>query len=98
MLTITQNAAEAIKGIVQMSELPDEGGLRIAAQDPSVDSGPPSFELTLAPEPDDADEVLQEEGAQIFLEPKAASYLDDKVLDAQIETDRVNFTVLAQEA
>jgi Fe-S cluster assembly iron-binding protein IscA len=46
--------------------------------------------------PAEDDEVIEEHGARVFLEPAAASLLDDKVLDANVEEDRVAFTIADQ--
>jgi Fe-S cluster assembly iron-binding protein IscA len=78
MLTITDHAAEAIRSLAADAELPDGGGLRIAAPDP--DQG---LELSLAGQPAADDVVLSGEGVTIFLEPVAAEALDDMVLDVQ---------------
>jgi Fe-S cluster assembly iron-binding protein IscA len=78
MLAITDTAAEAIKTLTMDAELPDGGGLRIAAPDP--DEG---LELSLAGRPDADDVVLSGEGVAVFLEPLAAEVLDDKILDVQ---------------
>jgi Fe-S cluster assembly iron-binding protein IscA len=78
MLAITDTAAEAIKSLTSDAELPDGGGLRIAAPDP--DQG---LELSLAGRPDTDDVVLTGDGVAVFLEPIAAEVLDDKVLDVQ---------------
>jgi iron-sulfur cluster assembly protein len=45
----------------------------------------PSYALELAPEPADEDEVVEDEGAQVFVDPAARQTLDDKQLDADIE-------------
>jgi Fe-S cluster assembly iron-binding protein IscA len=78
MLAITETAAEAIKTLTTEAQLPDGGGLRIAAPDP--DQG---LELSLAPQPDTEDVVLNGDGMSVFLEPLAAQALDDKILDVQ---------------
>ncbi|GAA1868514.1 iron-sulfur cluster biosynthesis family protein [Pseudonocardia ailaonensis] len=78
MLAITDTAAEAIKSLTSDAELPDGGGLRIAATD--AEEG---LELSLAAQADQADTVLEGEGLTVFLEPTAAEVLDDKVLDVQ---------------
>lgn len=92
MLAITENAAEAIQAIVASSEAPVEAGLRIAAR-PEEER---KLELTIAAVPAEDDEVVEEHGAQVFLDPEAASYLDDKVLDARVEGQQVGFEVLEQ--
>lgn len=78
MLAITDLAAEAIKTLTTDAELPDGGGLRIAAPNPQE-----GLELTLAGQPAQNDVVLSGEGVSVFLEPAAAEVLDDKVLDVQ---------------
>jgi Fe-S cluster assembly iron-binding protein IscA len=78
MLAITDTAAEAIKSLTIDADLPDGGGLRIAAPDP--DQG---LELSLAGRPDADDVVLSGDGIAVFLEPIAAEVLEDKVLDVQ---------------
>jgi Fe-S cluster assembly iron-binding protein IscA len=78
MLAITDLAAEAIKSLTNDAELPDGGGLRIAAPDPEQ-----GLELSLAGQPATDDVVLSGEGVSVFLEPVAAEALDDKVLDVQ---------------
>ena len=78
MLAITDLAAEAIKTLTNDAELPEGGGLRIAAPDPQK-----GLELSLAGQPATDDVVLAGEGVSVFLEPVAAEVLDDKVLDVQ---------------
>jgi len=83
MLAITDTAAEAIKSLTTDAELPDGGGLRIAAPDPEE-----GLELSLAGRPDTDDVVLSGDGVSVFLEPLAAEVLDDKILDVQpVPTD-----------
>ncbi|MGI5125889.1 adhesin [Pseudonocardia sp. CA-107938] len=78
MLAITDLAADAIKTLTTDAELPEGGGLRIAAPDPQE-----GLELTLAGQPAENDVVLAGDGVSVFLEPAAAQVLDDKVLDVQ---------------
>lgn len=78
MLAITDHAAEAIKTLSSDAELPEGGGLRIAA--PTSDEG---LELSLATQPAADDVVLAGDGVTVFLEPAVVDVLDDKVLDVQ---------------
>jgi iron-sulfur cluster assembly protein len=95
VLAITENAAEAIQTIVASSpKVPEEAGLRIAAR-PGEERE--KLELTIAAIPAEDDEVVEEHGAHVFLDPEAASYLEDKVLDARVEGHQVGFEVLEQE-
>jgi iron-sulfur cluster assembly protein len=92
MLTLTNNAVEAVKGLVSTSqEIAETGGLRLTAQ---RDGTQASFKLRVAQVPAEDDQVIESRGARVFVEPDAASLLDDKVLDAAIEQDGVAFMVL----
>ena len=93
MLTITTQAATAIKGIVESAQV-EGAGLRIYAE-PQSDSQA-SLEIALAPEPSPSDKVLDAEGAPVYLEPQAAEFLEDKQLDADVEGDQVRFSVTEQ--
>jgi len=37
--------------------------------------------------------VIEEDGARVFLDPEAASLLDDKVLDVSVERNQLAFTI-----
>ncbi|MDO8213506.1 HesB/YadR/YfhF-family protein [Conexibacter sp. CPCC 206217] len=91
MLTITENAAEAIRGICAAPEIPDGAGIRIATQPGAQQPG--ALEVTVAEVPADSDHVLDEAGARVFVEDTAAQILDDKMLDAQIDGQRVGFYI-----
>jgi Fe-S cluster assembly iron-binding protein IscA len=95
MLTLTDSAVSAIRGLTSQPELPVETGLRIMAQGDEA----PSLQLSLAEAPVAGDEVVEEDGARVFLEPAAAVLLDDKSLDAQVtEQGQVAFSVSEQAA
>jgi iron-sulfur cluster assembly protein len=95
VLVLTHDAATVIRSIVDQSEVADEGGLRIAARALGDDEA--TLELSVAGEPETADEVVEQEGAQVFLEPVAAQALADKVLDAAVEEGGgVRFTLSEQ--
>ena len=88
MLAISPAASEAIKGLVAASDLPPEGGVRISRHP----QGAGMFELSLAPEAGEADAVVEEQGATVFLDDEVAPLLGDKTLDAQIQGEQVAFT------
>jgi iron-sulfur cluster assembly protein len=91
VLTITQNAADAIRTIVDSSDLESGAGLRISAA--PVSETEARLELTLAEGPAQSDEVIEENDASVFLEPAVAQYLEDKVLGAEVQEDQVRFTI-----
>jgi iron-sulfur cluster assembly protein len=95
MLTITSTAAEAIRSIVQGTDVPDEGGIRISVAQQNGSQA--SLELALSPAPMEGDSVLDMDGAHVFLDEMATMALDDKALDADIEGDEISFGIVEQE-
>jgi iron-sulfur cluster assembly protein len=94
VLTITNDAAEAIRVVRDALELPESAGLRISTAPQSMNGTGPSFAVEFAPQPTPEDQVLEGEGAQIFLAPEAEAALDDKQLDADIEAGgEIKFTI-----
>ena len=94
LLALTDSAVEAVKSIVSSSEEASEmGGLRMVAERAGTQA---NFQLSVVPLPAEDDEVIDEQGARVFLEPEAASLLDEKVLDASVEQDQVAFTMADQ--
>ncbi len=95
MLEITQPARDAIRNILQESEVGPNGGLRIFGSDEG--SGETEFEFELAPEPAEGDEVVRDGGAVVFLDQTAAELLADKTLDAHSHGDHVHFSLDEQD-
>jgi Fe-S cluster assembly iron-binding protein IscA len=95
-LVLTDNASSVIKTLTDNnSDTADDVGLRIA---PSAEGERPTdLAVSLVGEPAEQDEVLEQDGAKVFLDPGAADMLEDKVLDATVEPDgRVRFLVSVQ--
>ena len=91
MLTLTISAAEAVKHAMDAAEgLPDGGGVRISAQDVGDSTG---LGLAVAPMPGEDDQVIEEEGARVFVAPEVAPFLEDKVLDAEHEGSSIHFSL-----
>jgi Fe-S cluster assembly iron-binding protein IscA len=95
LLALTDNAVQAVKHIVASSEGSETGGLRMVAEREGTQA---NFALSVVPLPAEDDAVVEEQDARVFLEPEAASLLDDKVLDAVVEQNRVSFTIVDQAA
>jgi len=96
VLTLTDTAAEAIRGIVAAPELPDGAGLRIATQPGPGEAS--TLEVSVAETPAETDQVVDESGARVFVEADAVPLLDGKLLDAQIDGTRVGFMLSEQPA
>ncbi len=95
MLTITSNAAEAIRAIVQGTDVPDDGGIRISIA--RQNGSQASLELALSPAPMEGDDVLELNGAHVFLDEMASVALDDKSLDAEMEGGEISFGIVERE-
>jgi iron-sulfur cluster assembly protein len=89
VLTLTPVATQAIRQLTTQADEPDATGIRIS-QGPETPQGT-ALELSLVPEPEPEDETVDEDGATVYLEPHVAGFLDDKVLDAQVEEGQVTF-------
>jgi Fe-S cluster assembly iron-binding protein IscA len=93
VLTLTDGAASVIRTLTSQPELPAETGLRITARDEEM----ATFQLAVTEGPVAGDQVIEAEGARVFLEPTAATALDDKALDAQVNDEGdVAFSVADQ--
>jgi Fe-S cluster assembly iron-binding protein IscA len=92
MLTLTDNASTLIKNLTDQTAVADNAGLRISSTE-----GSDGLSVDLSPEPQPTDQVVESEGARVFLEPNAGMILDDKVLDAQLdEGGAVTFAIAQQ--
>jgi Fe-S cluster assembly iron-binding protein IscA len=93
MLNLSADAASEIRRLADGSERPDTAGLRISNDSP----GSVRVSLAVLPAADDA--VINESGARIFLDQRAASILDDKTLATITDKDgRVHFAIAEQSA
>jgi iron-sulfur cluster assembly protein len=79
MLTLTESAAAVIRDITSQDAVPEGAGLRIAADQ----SG--ALTLSMSPEPEQDDQVVDSAGARLFLDSEAAPMLDDKALDVAVD-------------
>ena len=91
MLTLTENASTVVKTLVDQQD--EVHGLRISQDAPDS----PALHVIPAQQPQPGDQVVEEHGAQIYLEETAAVTLDDKILDAQVDgSGGVQFTIAQQ--
>ena len=82
MLVLTPTAVAVVNTLTALPGRPEGAGLRI-----SSDTAPPEggLQVEITPGPAEHDQVHTEAGVRVFLDPDAASYLDDKVLDATVD-------------
>jgi Fe-S cluster assembly iron-binding protein IscA len=93
MITLTTQATDAIKELVEGADLPDTGGLRLDMSDGTMNSAPPSLALTLVETPATGDEVIDEGDVHVYVSREAAPILDGKEIDARSEPGGVTFLV-----
>jgi len=86
MLMLTEAAAEVVKSLTSTPQAPEGAGLRISSGTPQPGEAG-ALQVSAAPGPSENDQVIEASGAHLYLEPQAAAYLADKVLDAQVDGD-----------
>ena len=95
MLTLTPTAAEAVRRLVDDAPIESAEGLRIAPG--QVTPQGTSLELSIVDGPEVSDQEINDGGAHVYLEPEVATFMDDKVLDAEVEETGVRFSIRDQE-
>ncbi len=80
MLDIHEDAVDALKGI---------GALRITAEE--TEEGV-ELQIDDATEPHEGDEVVERDGARVFLDSAAAEILGDQILGVHSHGDHFHFT------
>lgn len=88
VLTITPAAAEALRQIRETDDLGDGTGLRVTAR---LDGDEVAIELDMVEGPHDGDEVVEQGGARVFLDPESAGLLTEVELDVEEHGDHVHF-------
>jgi Fe-S cluster assembly iron-binding protein IscA len=95
MLTVTDDAATAIRTLAAQNDLPAQTGVRISST--TGESGAPALGLSVAEGPLPEDEVIEVQGARVFVDSAVAADLEDKALDAQVtEQGQVQFMLANQ--
>jgi iron-sulfur cluster assembly protein len=82
MLVLTPTAVAVVNNLTTAVGRPEGAGLRISSDTAAPDGG---LQVDITSGPAEHDQVLAETGARVFLDPHAASYLDNKVLDANVD-------------
>ncbi|MFJ6674650.1 iron-sulfur cluster biosynthesis protein [Actinosynnema sp. NPDC091369] len=80
MLDLDTTAVQAIDELTTATGVGRQGGLRIAAASRTRDR---DFDLSIEPHPEVDDVVVAHGDARVFLDPRAARALADKVLDVR---------------
>jgi iron-sulfur cluster assembly protein len=93
VLAVTEDAVAVINNIVSSAGMPEGAGLRITQElNTDAEEGPRTdLRLSVVEGAEEGDQVLED--VSIFLQPEAAAFLDDKLLDADIVDDEVRFSL-----
>jgi Fe-S cluster assembly iron-binding protein IscA len=96
MMTLTHSATDVIRELMASSDLPEAGGLRMELSNPDLNGSQGGLAVSLVEQPDPGDEVVDEGGIHVFLNPQAADLLGDKQLDATVDEGTITFLVHEQ--
>ena len=91
MLTVTHEASKAIQTLTDSIPETDTAGLRISVE--SGQDGSAQLALSIADSPFPADEVVEAEGATVYIAEPVAGFMEDKTLDATVQDEGVAFTI-----
>jgi Fe-S cluster assembly iron-binding protein IscA len=95
MLELTDQARDAIKGIIDDAEVGPDGGLRISGTPNG--NGEAGLEFSVAGAAEAGDETVSSDGANVFLDAAAAEELADKKLDVEAHGDHFHFSLEEQD-
>lgn len=91
MLTLTENASTIVKTIVDQNLPTEDAGLRFS----QLDGEQAALTVAAAEQAEPGDEVIEQNGAKVFLDETAAVALGDQILDAAVDdTGSVQFSIL----
>jgi len=96
VLTVTHEASEAIQTLTDQLPETQSAGLRISVE--AADGGDAQLALSIAESPFPADEVIEAEGATVYIAEPVVEFLDDKTLDATVQDEGVAFSIHAPSA
>jgi iron-sulfur cluster assembly protein len=89
MIQVTDKAAKRIQELVVKEGLPNTAGLRLGVQGGGC-SGL-SYAMRLETQPRGSDQIVEQHGARIFIDPKSHSYLENITLDYEETLMRKGF-------
>ena len=95
MLTITPAANAALASLLDSADLPDGAAVRIAPA--TGPDGEPAIGMMVVGGPAPSDQPVESAaGVDLYVAGEAVEELDDKELDAELEGERVAFTLHRQ--
>lgn len=91
MLALTENMTDIVKRLAE--EVPEISGLRIAAE-----ADDQSLSVSPADHAEQDDQIIEQDGATIYVDGSASELLADKVLDAGVDEEGNIQFALGQQA
>ena len=91
MLALTENVTEIVKKLAE--EVPAISGLRIAAE-----ADGQSLSVSPADQAAPDDQVIEQDGATVYVDGPTAEMLDDKILDGGVDAEGNIEFALGQQA
>ena len=91
MLALTENVTDIVKKLTE--EVPELSGLRIATE-----ADGQSLTVSPADHAESDDQVIQQDGATVYLDGPASEFLADKVLDGGVDEEGNIQFALGQQA
>lgn len=92
MLTLTENARAAVRGLTTEAGLPESGGVRIALTEDQT-----QLEMSLVAEPLASDHAVGPDDAKVFVSEETSPVLTGHTLDAAQTPEGIGFSLQAQE-
>jgi iron-sulfur cluster assembly protein len=89
MLQLTERAARRIQELMAAEGVAEKGGLRLGVQGGGC-SGL-SYAMRLEKQPRERDQVFEQDGARVFVDPKSYVYLESITLDFEDTLMRKGF-------
>jgi iron-sulfur cluster assembly protein len=93
MLTLTENAQAAVKGLTTEAGLPEGGGVRIA-----LTADQSQLEMSLVTEPAASDQIVEADDARVFVSEETSPILAGHTLDAGQTPEGIGFSLRDQES
>ena len=97
MLTITPQASEALRVILNSDSVPDDAVIRVSADQPTDGGVPGALSIAVVESALEEDQRVQAEDVEVAVDPTAAEVLDDKQLDATVSEGQIAFSIVEQD-
>lgn len=94
MMKLSENAAAALENIRESQGIPEDQGTRLTADE--GETGGLALKLEFVEQVPDADEVVEQSGTEIHLDPKVVEPLENTMMDVQDGEEGMAFVFKSQ--